>query len=79
VAWIFGRSCRHRAWNLCSDRGRFGIWPGLGYAGFNAVSMLFWPTVLNGVLAPPLIVILMLLISKPAIMGTRANSRWMAG
>jgi Mn2+/Fe2+ NRAMP family transporter len=51
----------------------------LDYAGFNAVSMLFWSAVLNGVLAPPLIVILLLLTSNPAIMGTRSNSRWMAG
>jgi Mn2+/Fe2+ NRAMP family transporter len=47
--------------------------------GFNAVSMLFWSAVLNGVLAPPLIVILLLLTSNRAIMGTRANSRWLAG
>src|SRR5450432_542687 len=52
---------------------------GLDYAGFNAVSMLFWAAVLNGVLAPPLIVILLLLTSNPAVMGSRANSRWMAG
>jgi NRAMP (natural resistance-associated macrophage protein)-like metal ion transporter len=51
----------------------------LNYAGFNAVSMLFWSAVLNGVLAPPLIVILLLLTSNPAIMGSRSNSRWMAG
>jgi len=51
----------------------------LNYAGFNAVSMLFWSAVLNGVLAPPLIVIVLLLTSNPAIMGSRSNSRWMAG
>jgi NRAMP (natural resistance-associated macrophage protein)-like metal ion transporter len=51
----------------------------LDYTGFNAVSMLFWSAVLNGVLAPPLIVILLLLTSNRAIMGTRANSRWLAG
>jgi Mn2+/Fe2+ NRAMP family transporter len=50
----------------------------LDYAGFNAVSMLFWSAVLNGVLAPPLIVIVLLLTSDPVIMGTRTNSRWMA-
>jgi NRAMP (natural resistance-associated macrophage protein)-like metal ion transporter len=50
----------------------------LDYAGFNAVSMLFWSAVLNGVLAPPLIVILLLLTSNPAIMGSRSNSRWLA-
>ena len=50
----------------------------LDYAGFNAVSMLFWSAVLNGVLAPPLIVILLLLTSNPAIMGSRSNPLWLA-
>jgi NRAMP (natural resistance-associated macrophage protein)-like metal ion transporter len=50
----------------------------LDYAGFNAVSMLFWAAVLNGVLAPPLIVIVLLLTSNPAIMGKRSNPAWLA-
>jgi Mn2+/Fe2+ NRAMP family transporter len=50
----------------------------LNYAGFNAVSMLFWSAVLNGVLAPPLIVIVLLLTSNRAVMGSRANPRWLA-
>jgi NRAMP (natural resistance-associated macrophage protein)-like metal ion transporter len=45
----------------------------LDYVGFNAVQMLFWSAVLNGVLAPPLIVLVVLLTSNPAIMGTRAS------
>lgn len=51
----------------------------LDYAGFNAVSMLFWSAVLNGVLAPPLVVIVLLLTSNRAIMGSRANPAWLAG
>ena len=51
---------------------------GLDYAGFNAVSMLFWSAVLNGVLAPPLIVIVLLLTSSAEVMGSRTNSRSMA-
>ena len=50
----------------------------LDYAGFNAVSMLFWAAVLNGVLAPPLIVIVLLLTSNPKIMESRSNPRWLA-
>ena len=50
----------------------------LDYAGFNAVSMLFWAAVLNGVLAPPLIVIVLLLTGNPAIMGERSNPLWLA-
>ena len=45
----------------------------LNYAGFNAVSMLFWSAVLNGVLAPPLIVIVLLLTNSRKVMGTRKN------
>jgi Mn2+/Fe2+ NRAMP family transporter len=50
----------------------------LDYAGFNAVSMLFWSAVLNGVLAPPLIIMVLLLTSNPKVMGSRSNPRWLA-
>jgi Mn2+/Fe2+ NRAMP family transporter len=50
----------------------------LDWAGFNAVSMLFWAAVLNGVLAPPLIVIVLLLTSSPKVMGSRSNPLWLA-
>jgi NRAMP (natural resistance-associated macrophage protein)-like metal ion transporter len=58
----------------------FGLVLGLvlDVAGFNAVSMLFWAAVLNGVLAPPLIVIVLLLTSDTKVMGKRANPRWLA-
>jgi NRAMP (natural resistance-associated macrophage protein)-like metal ion transporter len=45
----------------------------LNYAGFNAVKMLFWSAVLNGVLAPPLIVLVVLLTSSRKVMGERTN------
>jgi len=45
------------------------------FLGFNAVKMLFYSAVLNGVLAPPLIVLVILLTSKPQIMGVRVSSR----
>ena len=45
----------------------------LDYAGFNAVKMLFWSAVLNGVLAPPLIVLVVLLTSNREVMGDRVN------
>jgi NRAMP (natural resistance-associated macrophage protein)-like metal ion transporter len=54
----------------------FGL--ALDYAGFNAVSMLFWAAVLNGVLAPPLIVIVLLLTSNSKVMGSRSNPVWLA-
>jgi Mn2+/Fe2+ NRAMP family transporter len=49
----------------------------LDYAGFNAVSMLFWSAILNGVLSPPLIVIVVLLTSSCRIMGQRSNPLWL--
>ena len=48
------------------------------YAGFNAVSMLFWSAVLNGVLAPPLIVIVLLLTNSRKVMGARSNPLWLS-
>jgi NRAMP (natural resistance-associated macrophage protein)-like metal ion transporter len=47
------------------------------YAGFNAVKMLFWSAVLNGVLAPPLIVLVVLLTSSKEVMGDRINPPWL--
>ena len=47
--------------------------------GFNAVAMLFWSAVVNGVLAPPLIVLVLLLTSDREVMGARADPpllRW---
>jgi NRAMP (natural resistance-associated macrophage protein)-like metal ion transporter len=49
----------------------------LDYAGIDAVAMLFWSAVLNGVLAPPLIVIVLLLTSSRQVMGSRLNPRWL--
>jgi NRAMP (natural resistance-associated macrophage protein)-like metal ion transporter len=47
----------------------------LDFVGFNAVKMLFYSAVLNGMLAPPLIVLVVLLTSKSKIMGIRVSSR----
>ncbi len=52
----------------------------LDYAGIAAVKMLFWTAVANGVLAPPLIVLIVLLTSDPRVMGDRVNPpllRWL--
>jgi NRAMP (natural resistance-associated macrophage protein)-like metal ion transporter len=47
----------------------------LDFVGFNAVKMLFYSAVLNGLLAPPLIVLVVLLTSNPKVMGARVCSR----
>jgi Mn2+/Fe2+ NRAMP family transporter len=44
----------------------------LNFAGLNAVKMLFWSAVLNGVLAPPRVV---LLSNDRRVMGEQVNSR----
>jgi NRAMP (natural resistance-associated macrophage protein)-like metal ion transporter len=49
----------------------------LDFAGFNAVKMLFWSAILNGLLAPPLVVMVVLLTSDRKVMGSRTNSRGM--
>ena len=51
----------------------------LVYAGVDAVKMLFWSAVANGVLAPPLIVLVVLLTSDRTVMGDRVNPRWLLG
>ncbi len=45
----------------------------LNYAGLDAVRMLFWSAVVNGVLAPPLIVLVVLLTSDRKVMGDHIN------
>jgi Mn2+/Fe2+ NRAMP family transporter len=49
----------------------------LDYTGINAVKMLFWSAILNGVLAPPLVILVVLLTSDNKVMGTRTNGRGM--
>ena len=46
---------------------------GLNYFKVNAVKMLFYAAVLNGILAPPLIVLVTLLTSDRRVMGDRVN------
>ena len=48
---------------------------GLDFAGLNAVKMLFWAAVLNGVLAPPLLILVVLLTSRADVMGEHLNGR----
>jgi NRAMP (natural resistance-associated macrophage protein)-like metal ion transporter len=45
----------------------------LDFMRINAVKMLFWSAVLNGVLAPPLIVLVVLLTSNKKVMGEHVN------
>src|SRR5712671_2707068 len=47
----------------------------LNYAGLNAIKLLFTTAVINGVLAPPLILIVLLLTRDRTVMGDAVNSR----
>jgi NRAMP (natural resistance-associated macrophage protein)-like metal ion transporter len=52
----------------------------LNFVRLDAVTMLFWSAVVNGVLASPLIVLVVLLTGDRAVMGTRVNPpllRWL--
>jgi NRAMP (natural resistance-associated macrophage protein)-like metal ion transporter len=46
----------------------------LNYLGLNAVKMLFWSAVINGLLAPPLILLVILLTSSRKVMSEHVNS-----
>ena len=45
----------------------------INFLGINPLTALFWTAVINGFLAPPLLVIIMLIANNPAIMGKRVN------
>jgi NRAMP (natural resistance-associated macrophage protein)-like metal ion transporter len=47
---------------------------GFNFAGLDAVKMLFWSAILNGLLAPPLVIMVVLLTSDRRVMGNRVNS-----
>jgi Mn2+/Fe2+ NRAMP family transporter len=47
----------------------------INFAGVSPVSALFWTSVLNGLLAPPLLVLVMRLSDDPAVMGVRRADR----
>ncbi|HEY4232053.1 MAG TPA: divalent metal cation transporter [Lacipirellulaceae bacterium] len=48
---------------------------GICYAGISPMSALFWTAVINGFLAPPLLVVVMLIANNREVMGDRVNSR----
>ena len=50
----------------------------LTYAGIDAIKLLFSSAVINGVLAPPIILIVLLLTSDRHVMGDAVNSRTLA-
>jgi NRAMP (natural resistance-associated macrophage protein)-like metal ion transporter len=51
----------------------------IDFAGFDAVKMMYWSAVVNGALAPPLILLVVLLTSNPRVMGKHINSPLLRG
>lgn len=49
----------------------------INFIGINPIAALFWTAVINGVLAPPLLVLLMLVANNPKIMREHVNGRWL--
>jgi NRAMP (natural resistance-associated macrophage protein)-like metal ion transporter len=49
----------------------------LDFANLDAIRMLFWSAVANGLLAPPLIVLLVLLTNDPRVMEACVNPPWL--
>ncbi len=47
----------------------------VNFLGINPIQALFWTAVINGLLAPPVLALLMLISANKTIMGDRVNSR----
>ena len=48
----------------------------VNFLGINPIDALFWTAVINGFLAPPLLVLIMLIANDRALMGSRINKPW---
>jgi len=47
----------------------------INFAGINPITALFWTAVLNGLLTPPLLILIMLVANNEKVMGARVNGR----
>lgn len=47
----------------------------IDFVGINPISALFWTAVINGLVSPPLLVIIMLVSNNRKVMGNRVNNR----
>jgi Mn2+/Fe2+ NRAMP family transporter len=45
----------------------------MNYLGINVIDTLYWSSVMNGVLAAPLLVLILLVANNRAVMGRRVN------
>jgi len=47
----------------------------INFTKINPITALFWTAILNGLLAPPLLVLVMLVSNNPKVMNDRVNGR----
>src|SRR5262249_33811694 len=50
---------------------------GLGFTGIDSIHMLVWSAVLNGIVAVPIMAMMMLIVSSAAIMGRFKARSWL--
>jgi Mn2+/Fe2+ NRAMP family transporter len=48
----------------------------LNFVGINPIRALFLTAIINGFLAPPLLVVIIVIANNRRVMGDRVNSRW---
>jgi Mn2+/Fe2+ NRAMP family transporter len=51
----------------------------VNFVGLNPVQALFWTAVINGFLAPPLLILIIMISRNSRIMGNRVNGRVLNG
>jgi Mn2+/Fe2+ NRAMP family transporter len=47
----------------------------VNFTGINPINALFWTAVINGLLAPPLLVVILRISNDSKVLGTRVNGR----
>ncbi len=50
---------------------------GMNLVGINPIAALFWTAVINGMLTPPLLTLLMLIVNNRTVMGKHVNGLWL--
>ncbi|PYM17227.1 MAG: hypothetical protein DMD78_30135 [Candidatus Rokuibacteriota bacterium] len=48
----------------------------INFLGINPITALFWTAVINGFLAPPMLLVIMLIANNSRVMGDKVNGRW---
>ena len=52
---------------------------GLGFTSIDPIKMLIWSAVLNGIVAVPIMIAMMVIISKTSVMGRFKAKSWLLG